>query len=65
MKLPDIKINLTGYGVMGVIVLVLLIFDIKDVNAPGIGLDVVLLGFIIYMIYKTVNKKQGKDKTGK
>lgn len=65
MKLPDIKINLTGYGVMGVIVLVLLILDIKDVNAPGIGLDVVLLGFIIYMIYKTVNKKPGKDKSGK
>ncbi|WP_195985597.1 hypothetical protein [Clostridium sp. D33t1_170424_F3] len=65
MKLPDIKINLTGYGVMGVIVLVLLVLDIKDVNAPGIGLDVVLLGFIIYMIYKTVNKKPGKDNSGK
>ena len=59
-----IKISLVGYGVLGVIALVLMLFEIKDGNAPAIGLDAVLLAFIIYMIYKDV-KQTGKSSTTK
>ncbi len=61
---PKFKISLFGYGVLGVVVLVLMMFEIKDGNAPGIGLDAALLAFIVYMIYKSVNAA-GKDPTGK
>ena len=44
---PKFKISLFGYGVLGVVVLVLMMFEIKDGNAPGIGLDAALLAFIV------------------
>ena len=52
---PKFRISLFGYGILGVAVLVLMLFEIKDGNAPMIGLDVFLLAFIVYMIYKGVN----------
>ena len=41
-----------------------MLFEIKDGNAPMIGLDVFLLAFIVYMIYKGVNST-GKDSSTK
>ena len=61
---PKFKISLLGYGILGLAVLVLMVFEIKDMNAPGIGLDAVLLAFIVYMIYKNVNST-GKSSTTK
>lgn len=65
MKYPHAELRPIHIGILGVAVLVLLIYDIKDLNAPGIGLDVVLLGIIIYMFYKNINKQSKNNKLKK
>lgn len=56
------NIGLTGYVVMGVIVLFLLVSEIIDKNGPMIGLDAALLGVIVYLIVKTVNRSRASGK---
>ena len=46
---PKFRISLFGYGILGVAVLVLMLFEIKDGNAPMIGLDVFFAG--LYRLY--------------
>lgn len=56
---PKFRIGLLGYCILGIAVLVLMVFEIMDGNGPMIGLDIFLLAFIIYMIYKNVRGAGG------
>ena len=61
---PKFRIGLLGYCILGIAVLVLMVFEIMDGNGPMIGLDAVLLAFIVYMIYKSV-RATGNDASTK